>query len=176
MTSPNRSQGPKRPGLSVAVASEAVKLLTLPRLRFLALVVVVLGTATALLFYLTLPVTQGRTLAELAPSEVLSVGLLGIDAAALVLIVFAALVVGDEYTTGMMQTTLTLTPARDRVLGAKLVVVGLTALAVGVVTAGCCLGIGLSFGASAGFAPAELLAAGAWQRAAGGVAMPVCYA
>lgn len=132
MTSPNRSQGPNRPGLSAAVASEAVKLLTLPRLRFLALVAVVLGTATALLFYLTLPVTQGRTLAELAPGEVLSVGLLGVDAAALVLIVFAAVAVGDEYTTGMMQTTLTLTPARGRVLGAKLVVVGLTALAIGV--------------------------------------------
>lgn len=77
-----------------------------------------LGVFAAMICYLTLPVTQQRDLADLAVGEALSIGLIGVDLAALVLIVLAATSVGGEYAAGMMQTTLLLTPARGRMLAA----------------------------------------------------------
>ena len=80
----------------------------------------------AAVFYLSLPVTQGRGLSELSPGEILGAGMLGVDAAAFVLIILAAIHVGSEYSTGMIQSTLIITPARGRVLAGKFVTIGAT--------------------------------------------------
>jgi ABC-2 type transport system permease protein len=64
-----------------------------------------------------------------------SISLAGFFFAQLALGVFAIITMSAEYSTGTIRTTLSAVPQRGYVLAAKAVVVGLTALVVGIVTA-----------------------------------------
>ncbi|MBW0117414.1 hypothetical protein [Pseudonocardia abyssalis] len=128
------------------VRSETIKFTSVRSLPVLAGAAVLAAVATALLFLVSLPVTQGATAAELTPAEVLGVALLGLDAAALVLVVAAASFAGSEYATGLVQATHLLTPRRGRVLVAKAVVVTVVATGVAAVAAVLCVLVGTAFG------------------------------
>lgn len=167
---------PRAPGMGSAVAAEFAKLGSVPAQRALHLAAVVLAAVVAVVFYLSLPVTQGRSVSELGPDEVLETGMLGVDAAAFVLIIVAAIHVGSEYSTGMIVSTLILTPARSRVLAAKLVTVAIASLAVGAVAAAVCLGVALIVAGAHGIGPGLLLSAAGIQLVLGSLAMPVLYA
>ncbi|MGI5290221.1 hypothetical protein ACQEVF_43725 [Nonomuraea polychroma] len=80
----------------------------------------------------------------------LGAGVLGVDAAAFVVIVIAATHVGTEYSTGLIHMTLTLTPSRWRTLAGKLVTVGLAGVAVGIFAAVVCILAAVIAGATAG--------------------------
>ncbi|MBF8185689.1 hypothetical protein ITP53_08040 [Nonomuraea sp. K274] len=175
-TAPDDNQAGRSEKSPSAIAAEAIKLWSLPTQRALIVVAVGLAAVTAALFYLTLPVTQGRTLAQLAPGEIFGAGIFGVDAAAFAVIVVAAIHVGSEYSTGAIYTTLTLTPSRWRILAGKLVTVGLTALAVGILAAVVCVLAAVIAGATAGMDAGLLLTGASLRLAAGSVAMPVLYA
>lgn len=162
--------------MRAAIAAEAMKLWSLPSQRWLLIVAVGLAAVSAVFFYVSLPVTQGRTLAQLGTDEILGAGILGVDAAAFVVIVLAASHVGSEYATGSIQTTLTLTPSRWRTVIGKLFTAGLAGLVVGVVAACICLVAAVIAGAGVGVGAGSILTPGGLQLAAGSVAMPVMYA
>lgn len=166
----------RTPGPGSAIVSDFLKLVSLASVRSLLVVAVVIALAVAVFFYVSLPVTQGRTAGELAPSELLSTAILGVDAAAFVLIVAAALHVGGEYSTGLIQSTLTLTPSRPRLVLAKFVTVGGAALLVGLLAAGLCVLAALVVGVSSGVDPAQIVDAAGMRLAVGSLAMPVLYA
>lgn len=167
----------------MTVLSESTKFRTVRSLPLLAGAAVVAAVATAVLFLVSLPVTQGATAAELTPSEVLGAALLGLDAAALVLIVAAASFAGSEHATGLAQPTYLLTPRRGRVLAAKAVVMTVVAVGVAAVAAVLCVLVGTAFGGGFDFrlvagsaltpvfqALVALLAATALRSTGGGVA------
>lgn len=130
----------------MTVRAETTKFTSVRSLPALAGSAVLAAVASAVLFLVSLPVTQGATAAELAPSEVLGAALLGLDAAAIALIVAAASFAGSEYATGLVQPTYLLTPRRARVLVAKAVVVTVVAAGVAVVAAVLCVLVGTAFG------------------------------
>ena len=129
----------------------------------------------AVVFYASLPVTQGRAVTDLAPGEILGAGILGVDAAAFIMLVLAAIHVGSEYSTGMVQSTLTITPDRGRVLAGKFATVGITSLVVGALAAGVCVGAALVVAGSLGIDPGLILTAEGVQLALGSIVMPVLY-
>ncbi|MDE3722521.1 ABC transporter [Nocardiopsis sp. N85] len=108
-----------RTGTRAAVAAEWTKATGSARNRRTALAAVGLALVVAALFCLTMGPTTGVPLTEQPAFDVLTSALLGVDAAALVLTVLAAAVVGGEYATGMIRTTFTVTPRRGRVLVAR---------------------------------------------------------
>jgi len=167
---------PRGPGVGSAISSEFIKLTSVPRQR--ALLVGAIGAAAlmAAVFYVSLPVTQGRSLSALSPGEILGAGMLGVDAAAFVLIILAAVHVGSEYSTGMIQSTLIITPARGRVLAGKFATVAATALVMGAIAAAVCVAAALVVGGAVGINPSLILTGAGIQLALGSIAMPVLYA
>lgn len=151
------------------IASETTKFVTVRSLPWLSGAAVLAAVATAALFLVSLPITQGADASELAPAELLGASLLGLDAAAIVLIVAAASFAGSEYATGLVQPTYLLTPRRGRVVLAKAVVVTGVAVAVAAVAATLCTAVGIS----AGGGPLD---AAALRLAAGSALTPVFYA
>ncbi len=151
------------------VRSETTKFATVRSQPWLAAGAVLAAVAVAVLFLVSLPITQGRQISELAPAEVLGAALLGLDAAAIVLIVAAASFAGSEYATGLVQPTYLLTPRRGRVVAAKAVVVTGVAVAVSAVTAVLCLMVGIGASGAA-------LDGAALRLAAGSALTPIFYA
>ena len=168
--------GPSRgPGLGSAISSEFIKLISVPRQRALLFGAIGVAALMAVVFYVSLPVTQGRGLSELEPAEVLGAGILGVDAAAFIMIILAAIHVGSEYSTGMIQSTLTITPSRRRVLVGKFVSVAVTSSAVGAIAAAVCVGAALIVAGGIGIGPGLILTAAGIQLAFASIVMPVLY-
>ena len=151
------------------VRSETTKFATVRSLPWLAAGAVLAAVAVALLFLVSLPITQGRQIGELTPPEVLGAALLGLDAAAIVLIVAAASFAGSEHATGLVQPTYLLTPRRGRVVAAKAVVVTGVAVAVSAAAAVLCLLVGIGASGAA-------LDGAALRLASGSALSPVFYA
>lgn len=128
------------------VRSETTKFTSVRSLPVLAGAAVFAAVAIAVLLLVSLPITQGATAAELAPSEVLGAALFGLDAAAIVLMVVGASFAGSEYATGLVAPTYLLTPRRGRVLAAKAVVVTAVAVGAAAVAAALCVLVGTAFG------------------------------
>lgn len=110
------------------------------------------------------------------PQDVVSAGLLGIDVAAIVLVVLGAMFVGQEYSTGAIEQTFIITPKRARVLVAKTLIIGPIAFGVGVVAAVIGLAVGGVVLLVAGSDVAAGYTAATFRLAAGSVAMPMVYA
>ena len=60
---------PRGPGVGSAISSEFVKLTSVPRQRVLLVGAIGAAVLMAAVFYVSLPVTQGRGLSELNPGE-----------------------------------------------------------------------------------------------------------
>lgn len=101
------------------------------------------------LVVLTVAVSAATAAAAECPStdchqDVVRLGLTGIHVGQTVVAVLAVLMIGGEYSTGMMRTTLTATPRRSTVLAAKSVVLAGVVLVAGAVAVfGCLLAAGL---------------------------------
>lgn len=71
--------------------------------------------------------------------------LLGLTVGLIVLIVIAAMFITGEYRHGLIRTTLTATPKRGQVLGAKAIVIGAVGFVIGAIAAGVAMPIGQHF-------------------------------
>jgi hypothetical protein len=120
------------------IRAEWTKFATVRSMPWLAGGAVAASPLVALLLLVSLPVTQGRAIGDVPAAEVVSAGLLGVDAAAIVLMLLGASVGGSEYATGLAQPTFLVMPRRSRVVFAKVVVTAAVAAAVGVVAAVLC--------------------------------------
>jgi ABC-2 type transport system permease protein len=144
MTAPTAtaSGGARAVPFTATLASEWIKLWTLPFTRRMLLLAVALSGAAAAVFTLTTAVTEGTALADMPPIDAAGASLLGADLATIVLVILAASNVASEYTTGMIRLTLATTPRRWRTLAAKAVVLTGTALAGGGVATLVAYGVG----------------------------------
>ncbi|RAE29015.1 hypothetical protein DN540_43405, partial [Burkholderia multivorans] len=101
------------------LGSEWVKFRSLPTARRLTAAAVILGTVAAAVLILSFPVTRGTALADAEAVDVLSASVLGLDVAAIVLIVLASWFVGIEFRTGAITEALVRLPRRSVVITAK---------------------------------------------------------
>lgn len=127
---------------TATVASEWVKLWTVPFTVRMLMLAFALTAGAAAVFTLTTTVTADTALADMTPIEAAATSLLGADLAALVTIMLSAATVASEYSTGMIQLTLAATPRRWKPVLAKAVVLTVTALAVGAVATPVAFGVG----------------------------------
>lgn len=157
------------------VRAEIGKILTQRSQCWLFVVAVLLAPLSAIVFCISLPVTQGQTLAQTATGDVLTASLLGIDAATIAAIVLAAIAVGSEYSTGMIAQSIAVTPDRSRLLHAKTAAIALMTGAIGafgvilvaLVAGGAIASTGREFG--------EIFASSGPRLLAGSILMPIFY-
>ncbi|MDO5095035.1 MAG: ABC transporter permease subunit [Peptostreptococcaceae bacterium] len=93
------------------------------------------GILTGLLFSLTTSLTQGRTLSELKPMEIISVNLLGVDVVSILLMLFVAIQIGREFQEGSIASYLSAAPKRNQYFFAKAAIFFLISLVIGIVVA-----------------------------------------
>lgn len=122
-------------GSLAALRSETAKLLSLAFPRRLGLLAVLASPICAVLFLTTTGVTQSESLEELSPADITGTALLGIDAASLVMIVLGAWSVGGEYASGMIHTSLVVTPRRSTHFLAKILCIAVAAALAGTAAA-----------------------------------------
>lgn len=157
------------------IRAEWTKFTTVRSLPWLAVGAVAASPLVALLLVVSLPVTQGRGIDAVPAAEVVSAGLLGVDAAAIVLMVLGASVGGSEYATGLAQPTFLVTPRRGRVVLAKVVVTASVAGAVAAAAAVLCPLVAQLALVGAGL-PAAPVDGALLRLAAGSALGPVFYA
>src|SRR5699024_2552554 len=100
-------------------AVEWAKLRDMHRSRQLLITTYAAVSPTSVVLLLTFPATRGTALSAATAEEVLSTSVLGIDAAAAVLVVLAAWFTGVEFRTGAITESLLRTRRRSRIVAAK---------------------------------------------------------
>src|SRR5690554_6515634 len=111
------------------VRSEWIKLLSLRSIRWSILAMLVFSWAGAAL--LAWALSDAALMAEDMPAVLVQSATFGSLFSVLIIAVLGVLSVTSEYSSGLMRSTLSAVPARTPVLGAKTLVVGAMALAVG---------------------------------------------
>lgn len=152
--------------------AERTKFATVRALPVLAGSAVLASVVMSVLVMVSLPLTVGTPIATTPPSDVLEAALLGIDVAAIVLMVLGASAAGSEYATGLAQPTFVLTPRRSRVVLAKAVVVGVVATGVAALAAVLAVVVGQLALVMSGIEPAPV----DWRLVVGSTTAPVFYA
>ncbi|SDR75218.1 hypothetical protein SAMN04489752_0148 [Brevibacterium siliguriense] len=160
--------------------AEWVKFRDPKRPRQLLGVALALGTVAAVLLVLTIPATRGTPLSVTSPEDVLSASVLGVDAAAAVLVVLAAWFTGVEFRTGAITEALLRARRRSGIVTAKTVVIAAAAAVTAVITAVIVTISGsLLAGTAAGADWSEVLAAAGssdhLRLAFGSTLLPVIY-
>lgn len=115
--------------------AEWVKFRDQRRPRQLLGVTLILGVVSGVLLVLTIPATRGVPLLETSTEDVLSASVLGVDAAAAVLVVLAAWFAGVEFRTGAITEVLLRARGRSGIVAAKAVIIAETVAITTVVTA-----------------------------------------
>ncbi|KAB8127092.1 hypothetical protein F9U64_18530 [Gracilibacillus oryzae] len=102
------------------IKADFKKIMYLPSYRYMILATILLSIVFGIIFLFTIEVTQGKLLTELSVLEVIDITLLGMDAAAIMLIIFAAIFVTKDLTSGAVHTNLAITPIRRKYYLTKL--------------------------------------------------------
>ena len=143
------------------------------RLYFLTLIFTSLSLG--LVFSLTTPTTQGKALSELTGLQVITANLLGIDAGAILLIIFSARTVAYEFSTKLIHVSLAVTPQRVRFFTAKILTFGLLSLGIGVLITALTFGCGQIILFANGRTLLSLSSPGVLQLLAGCALLPIFY-
>lgn len=163
------------------LGSEWVKFRSLPTARRLTAAAVILGTVAAAVLILSFPVTRGTALADAEAVDVLSASVLGLDVAAIVLIVLASWFVGIEFRTGAITEALVRLPRRSVVITAKAVVAAGVSAGAALLTAAAVTLVAVGFSTAVTGAPwsaalAEATAPDHVRLLLGSILMPVEFA
>lgn len=91
-----------------------------------------LSISFGLIFLFTLGVTQEKHLTELPAIEVIDISLLGMDVAAIMLIIFTATFIAKEFSHGAIHTSLAIMPLRQKFYLSKILFIGILSLIISV--------------------------------------------
>jgi ABC-2 type transport system permease protein len=154
--------------LPAAVHAEWIKQRTVPATGWLCLGVAAATVATSFLLVATTHTSGGGDPGATGPDPT-KLALTGILIGQAIVVVLAVLVVGEEYGTGMIRTSVAAVPRRLHLLAAKAIVVTVPVAVVAAVAVAGCLTAGrlLLPGAAHGYPPISI-GDGATQRAAAG--------
>lgn len=114
------------------VKADVKKVMYIPIYRYLLITTFILSLVFGAIFLLTIGVTEGRELTGLSSLEVVDISFLGIDAATIMMIVFAALFISKEVSERAVHTNLMLTPKRLNFFVSKLVFLSLLSILMSV--------------------------------------------
>lgn len=137
-----RSDAGRTPGFGAALAAEWTRLITLRHLRAAPVLCAVVGAAVAALFLVTAETTTGTPVSAMPAFDVVSTSMLGMDAAAIVVMVLVASLVVAEQSTGLNRVVLLAVPRRGRRLAASALAVATGALLCGLVAGASAYGAG----------------------------------
>ncbi len=160
-----------RAGLPAALRAEWIKLRTLPGTPWLLGAVVVLTIAVSVAACAVTRCPSGGP----CPVDPVKLSLTGVQFGQAVVAVLAVLLIGAEYSTGMIRLTFAAMPGRSTVLAAKAVILtGLVLAAAAIAVLGCVLAgrvilPGNGFTAARGFIPISLTDWPTLRAAAGSV-------
>ncbi|WP_010274419.1 ABC transporter permease [Paenibacillus senegalensis] len=102
------------------IKADFKKMMYLPAYRYMILATLLLSILFGVIFLFTIEITQGKVLTELSGLEVIDITLLGMDVAAIMLIIFAAIFVAKDLASGAVHTNLAMTPIRRKYYVTKL--------------------------------------------------------
>ncbi|WP_181350887.1 hypothetical protein [Thalassobacillus sp. CUG 92003] len=101
------------------IKADLKKIVFLASYRNYLITTFILSVVLGLTFVFTIGVTQGKELTELRELEVLDISLLGMDVAAIMLIVFSARFISADFSQGSIHTALAIMPLRQKFYLAK---------------------------------------------------------
>lgn len=160
----------RRAGFIDTLASEWSKLATLRATHLTLGLGYFLSVGTTAIACIALGMTQDDWSPDFSP---VTTSMIGVAFAVIVYTVFGVMAVGREYATGTIRLTLTATPARSRVFFAKLVIVGVTLLVMGLVSTISMFFVGQALLGAYGMPTASLAQPDAARMVLGlGIAMP----
>lgn len=110
------------------VKADFKKVFYIPSYRYLLMATFTLSVLFGLIFLTTIGVTEGRQLTGLSSIEVIDVSFLGIDVAAIMMIIFAALFISKEVSDGAIHINLAITPNRLKFFSSKLLFLSLLSI------------------------------------------------
>lgn len=119
--------------MKALIKSNFKNVIFLPAYRNFLLITFFLSLLFSITFLFTIDITQGKKLVELTRFEVLDITLLGIDVVAIMLIIFTAIFIAKEFTTGAIYTSLAITPVRQKYFISKLLFITLLSFLISIV-------------------------------------------
>lgn len=102
------------------IKADFKKIMYLPSYRYMIFATILLSILFGIIFLFTIEITQGKVLTELSGLEIFDITLLGMDVAAIMLIIFAAIFVAKDLASGAVHTNLAMTPTRRKYYLTKL--------------------------------------------------------
>lgn len=102
------------------VKADFKKTLYLPSNRYLLLSTICSSILLGMIFLLTINVTQEKGITELSSMEIIDITLLGMDVAAMMLIIFTAIYIKKDLSPGAIHTNLAITPIRSKYFISKI--------------------------------------------------------
>lgn len=114
------------------IIADFKKLIYLPSNRYLLLSTIGLSILLGMIFLFTINVTQGKVFTELSSIEVIDITLLGMDATAIMLIIFTALYIKKDLASGAIHTNLAITPVRGKYFLSKTLFISLLSILISV--------------------------------------------
>jgi ABC-type transport system involved in multi-copper enzyme maturation permease subunit len=127
--------GNRKVGFGAVFTAEGAKLLSQKWLRNFLVAIALLGVGFSAIILLTIELTQGTPLAELAVWDIFTASMLGIDAVAIMVISLSAIIVGSEFTSGSIESSLINVPSRLRLMLGKITSIGTLGLVIGIIMA-----------------------------------------
>lgn len=115
------------------IKADFKKLFFLTKSRHFLLATIFLSVLFGVILLLTINVTEGRTLTELSGIEVVDITYLGMDVAAIMMIIYAALFLSNNITNEGVHFNLAITPNRLKFFMAKIIFVSLLSLFMGLI-------------------------------------------
>jgi len=115
------------------VKADFKKTLYLPSNRYLLLSTICSSILLGMIFLLTINVTQGKGITELSSMEIIDVTLLGMDVAAIMLIIFTAIFIKKDLSPGAIHTNLAITPVRGKYFISKISFISIISILISVV-------------------------------------------
>src|SRR5690625_3041498 len=96
------------------IKSDFKKMIYLPNYRKFLMMTIILSIVFGAIFLFTIGITQGEQLADLSFMEMIDISFLGIDVAAIMMIIFTAMFISNDLAPGAVHTNLAITPVRGK--------------------------------------------------------------
>ena len=126
----------KKSSLRNLIRAEYQKVAFLEFSKVFLISLIIASLMLGLIFALTTSVTQGKAISEMSSIDVISSCMLGVDVTAIMLIIFAAILIAKEFSTKLIHVTLAVTPNRKKLFLSKVITYFLLATVISfVVTA-----------------------------------------
>jgi len=114
------------------IKSDFKKIFYLPAYRNLLVTAIVLSILFGAIFLFTIGITQGEQLSDLTFLEMVDISFLGIDVAAIMLIIFTAIFITKDLAPGAVHTNLAITPVRGKYFLSKILFLSVLSILVSI--------------------------------------------